>query len=233
MTARDEVLQLDIPSQVYFSPQRREELTTLLNENGEMHNHQEILRRKDGSPVHVFMNCFALRDSSGTVLQHRGLMLDVSGLHHSQAELQKERDFSSKILNHTQSLILVTDTEGVISYANRRWSGLGFLQSQILSQPLADLCAPPRRAALRDALAAVARGQQVDNFDLPIIRGDGVSGQFSVNLSPISGEDGHVSNIVVVMTDVTDSAVLRSKLMHAEKMAAVGQLGLRRRPRGQ
>ena len=83
---------------------------------------------------------------------------------------------------------------------------------------------PPRRAALREALAAVARGQQVDNFDLPLVRGDGVSAQFSVNLSPISGEDGRVSSIVVVMTDVTDSAMLRSKLMHAEKMAAVGQL---------
>src|SRR5260221_2465357 len=59
---------------------------------------------------------------------------------------------------------------------------------------------------------------------MPLVRGDGVSGQFSVNLSPISGEDGRVSNIVVVMTDVTDSAILRSKLMHAEKMAAVGQL---------
>jgi signal transduction histidine kinase len=33
-----------------------------------------------------------------------------------------------------------------------------------------------------------------------------------------------VSSIVVVMTDVTDSAMLRSKLVHAEKMAAVGQL---------
>ena len=87
-----------------------------------------------------------------------------------------------------------------------------------------DLCAPARRAALREALAAVARGQQVDNFDLPLVRGDGVSGQFSVNLSPISGEDGRVSSIVVVMTDVTDSAMLRSKLVHAEKMAAVGQL---------
>jgi len=33
-----------------------------------------------------------------------------------------------------------------------------------------------------------------------------------------------VSSIVVVMTDVTDSAMLRSKLIHAEKMAAVGHL---------
>jgi len=223
-STRDEVLQLDIPTQVYFSPQRRQELAEVLKRGGEMRNHEEILRRKDGSPVHVFMNCFAMRDSAANVLQHRGLMLDVTGLHQSQTELQKERDFSSKILSHTQSLILVTDIDGVISYANRRWGGLGFQQNQILGHPLPDLCAPSRRPALREALATVARGQQVDNFDLPLVRGDGASGQFSVNLSPISGEDGRVSNIVVVMTDVTDSAILRSKLMHAEKMAAVGQL---------
>ena len=223
-SSREEVLQLDIPTQVYFSPERRKELAERLKSGGEMRNHEEVLRRKDGTPVHVFMNCFAMHDLAGNVLQHRGLMLDVSGLHQSQSELQKERDFSGKILSHTQSLILVTDTEGVISYANRRWSGLGFQQSQIIGHLLIDLCVPSRRAALRDALSAVPRGQQVDNFDMPLVRGDGVSGQFSVNLSPINGDDGRVSNIVVVMTDVTDSAMLRSKLMHAEKMAAVGQL---------
>jgi PAS domain S-box-containing protein len=223
-SSREEVIQLDIPNQVYFSPQRREELALLLERQGGLRNQEEILRRKDGSPVHVFINCFAVRDASGSILQYRGLMLDVTGLRQSQTELQKERDFSGKVLSHTQSLILVTDTDGVISYANRRWGGLGFQQSQILGHALPDLCAVPRRAALREALAAVARGQQVDNFDMPLLRGDGVSGQFSINLSPISGEDGRVSSIVVVMTDVTDSAMLRSKLLHAEKMAAVGQL---------
>jgi PAS domain S-box-containing protein len=223
-SSREEVLQLDIPTQVYFSAERRQELADELKRTGEMHNHEEVLRRKDGSPVHVFMNCHALRDAAGNILQHRGLMLDVSGLHESQTELQKERDFSGKVLSHTQSLILVTDTEGIISYANRRWGGLGFQQSQILGHALPDLCALPRRAALREALASVASGQQVDNFDMPLLRGDGVSGQFSINLSPISAEDGRVSSIVVVMTDVTDSAMLRSKLLHAEKMAAVGQL---------
>lgn len=37
-------------------------------------------------------------------------------------------------------------------------------------------------------------------------------------------EQAHVISLVVVMTDVTDAASLQSKLMHAEKMAAVGQL---------
>jgi two-component system NtrC family sensor kinase len=37
-------------------------------------------------------------------------------------------------------------------------------------------------------------------------------------------EQGNINSIVVVMTDITDSAELRDKLVHAEKMAAVGQL---------
>ncbi len=222
--SREEVLQLDIPNQLYFSLQRRQELAEQLKQTGEMHNHEEVLRRKDGSAVHVYMNCYAMRDTGGSVIQHRGLMLDITGLRQSQTELQKERDFSGKVLSHTQSLILVTDTEGIISYANRRWSGLGFQQSHIVGHPFPELCAAERRDGLRQALAAVARGQQVDNFDLPLVRGDGASAQFTANMSPISSEEGKVSNIVVVMTDVTDSALLRSKLVHAEKMAAVGQL---------
>jgi two-component system NtrC family sensor kinase len=222
--SREELLGIDIPTQLYFSPERRRELAEQLKQSGEMHNQEEVLRRKDGTPVNVYMNCYAMRDVNGAVVQHRGLMLDITGLRESQTELQKERDFSSKILNHTQSVILVTDPEGVISYANRRWSGLGFQQNHILGHSFLEFCGGGRREELRHALAAVARGQQVDNFDLPLLRVDGASAQFSANLSPISGGDGRVNSIVVVMTDVTDSAVLRAKLLHAEKMAAVGHL---------
>ncbi len=37
-------------------------------------------------------------------------------------------------------------------------------------------------------------------------------------------EKGDINSIVVVMTDVTDAADLQAKLMHTEKMAALGQL---------
>jgi two-component system NtrC family sensor kinase len=56
------------------------------------------------------------------------------------------------------------------------------------------------------------------------VRGSGIAGQFSANLSPMRDEQGIVTSIVVVLTDITDSALLRDKLIHAEKMAAVGQL---------
>ena len=192
--------------------------------HGVVRNHEEALHRKDGSTVHVLINAFAVRDTQQRVTQYRGLMLDISDLKAYQAELQRERDFSGKILNNTQSLILVTDTAGLVSYANRRWQDMGYEQVQVLGARLETLVAPVRRQAFKEAFTAILGGQQVDNLDLQILRGDGRVGQFSVNLSPMRDEQGNVTSIVVVMSDITDAATLQAKLMHAEKMAAVGQL---------
>ncbi len=223
-SSREELLQVDIPTQVYFSPEQRERHAEALEKDGHMRNFEATLRRKDGSPIYVLINAFGMYDNLGRLLQIRGLMLDVTGLHTYQSELQRERDFSGKILSNTQSLILVADTAGLISYANRRWYEAGFEQRELLGRPLLELAAPGYVRALSDALQAILRGGQVDNLELQIMRGNGHAGQFSVNLSPMRDELGNINSIVVVMTDITDSAELRGKLVHAEKMAAVGQL---------
>jgi len=151
-------------------------------------------------------------------------MTDISGIKSFQTELQRERDFNSKILNNTQSLILVVDTAGRISYANRRWADLNYQLHQLLGRPMAELAAPAKRALFHEAVMAALQGQLVDNLEVPILRADGRVGQFSVNLSPMRDEQGGLTSIVAVMTDITDAAMLQAKLMHAEKMAAVGQL---------
>jgi two-component system NtrC family sensor kinase len=118
----------------------------------------------------------------------------------------------------------VIDAVGHITYANRRWSDLGYQKEQLMGLPMVDLVSSVRQSAFVDALHVTLQGQQVDNLDLPIVRGDERPGQFSVNLSPMRDEQGNVNSVVVVMTDITDSATLQAKLIHAEKMAAVGQL---------
>ncbi len=222
--SREELLHCDPREQVFPASEQHQALFAHMERQGTLRNREEVLKRKDGSPVHVLINAFAVRDAQGRVAQFRGLMLDVSGLKAYQSELQRERDFSGKILNNTQSLILVADTAGLISYANRRWQVMGYEQQAILGQRLETLVAAVKRAAVHEAYSTVLSGSQVDNLELQILRADGRIGQFSVNLSPMRDEQGHVSSVVVVMSDVTDAASLQSKLMHAEKMAAVGQL---------
>ncbi len=222
--SREELLETDIPRQLYFDPSEHETFCARLVEAGMLRNQEETLRRKDGSPVYTMQNVFAVRDTSGKVIQHRGLMTDITSLKAFQTELQRERDFNSKILNNTQSLILVVDTTGRISYANRRWADLNYQLHQLLGRPMADLAAPAKRVLFHEAVNAALNGQLVDNLEVPILRADGRVGQFSVNLSPMRDEQGGLTSIVAVMTDITDAAMLQAKLMHAEKMAAVGQL---------
>ncbi len=223
-STREELLQVDIPTRIYFSSEERERHRALMEEHGSLRNFETTLRRKDGSPIHVLINAFGLYDHTGQLTQIRGLMLDVTGIRTYQSELHRERDFSAKILGNTQSLILVADTAGLVSYANRRWSDAGFEQRELLGRPLLDLAAPSFGRPLAHALESTLNGQQVDNLELQIIRRSGAAGQFSANLSPMRDEQGTITSIVVVLTDITDSAVLRDKLVHAEKMAAVGQL---------
>jgi two-component system NtrC family sensor kinase len=49
-------------------------------------------------------------------------------------------------------------------------------------------------------------------------------GHFSISLSPMRDEQKAVNNVVVVMTDITDAALLQAKLAHSEKMATIGRL---------
>lgn len=222
--SREELLQIDIPTQLYFSPEQRERHSDIMKENGHLRNFEATLRRKDGTPIHVLINAFGMHDDLGRLQQIRGLMLDVTGLRTYQSELHRERDFSGKILSNTQSLILVADTAGLISYANRRWYDAGFEQKELLGRPLLELAAPGFVQPLADALQKTLNSQQVDNLELQIVRSHGDAGKFSANLSPMRDEQGTVTSIVVVLTDITDAADLRDKLVHAEKMAAVGQL---------
>jgi two-component system NtrC family sensor kinase len=222
--SREQLLQADVPTQLYFSPEQRRRSAELIAERGILRNHEETLRKKDGSPIYVMINAFAVKDAQGEVVQYRGLMLDISGLKAFQAELQHERDFIGKILSNTQSLILVADTAGLITYANRRWFDLGYEQKQLVGMALEELVASARRPVFKEALTATVSGRQVDNLDVQILRQDGRVGQFSVNLSPMRDEQGNVTSLVVVMTDVTDAASLQAKLMQAERLAAVGQL---------
>src|SRR5208283_4003007 len=199
-------------------------LVRAIAERGALRNYEETLRRKDGSLLHTLQNISAVRDKHGRVVQIRGLLLDVTEQRMFQSQLQRERDFNQKILNTTQSMILVLDTAGLISYANRRCYETGYLEEEMIGHRLVDWVEAPHRKDFEAALQTTANGQQVENLELRVRRSDASMGHFSISLSPMRDESGQVNSVVVVMTDITDAALLQAKLAHSEKMATIGRL---------
>ena len=223
-SSREELLRDDVGSFLYPEPGARTRLLATMRKTGVLRNHGETLRRKDGTLLHTLQNITAVRDAHGRIKQFRGLMLDVTEQKMFQAQLQRERDFNQKILNATQSMILVLDTAGLISYANRRCYEAGYKQEEIIGRRLVDLVEAGQREEFDSALETTAHGQQVENLELRAKRSDGTTGHFSISLSPMRDEQNAVNSVVVVMTDITDAALLQAKLAHAERMATIGRL---------
>jgi two-component system NtrC family sensor kinase len=222
--ARDELLRADVGPHLYPAAAARERFLLALAERGVLRNYEETLRRKDGTLLHTLQNITAVRDARGNIAQIRGLMLDVTEQKTFQSQLQRERDFNQKILNTTQSMILVLDTAGLISYANRRCFEAGYREDELIGHRLVEWVETSHRNDFEAALETTAHGQQVENLELRVRRSDASMGHFSISLSPMRDEQNTVNSVVVVMTDITDAALLQAKLAHSEKMATIGRL---------
>lgn len=222
--SREELLRADVSAHLYPTRAAKERLVHTIAERGALRNYEETLRRKDGSLLHTLQNINAVRDPQGRIVQIRGLMLDVTEQKMFQSQLQRERDFNQKILNTTQSMILVLDTAGLISYANRRCFEAGYRQEELIGHRLGRLVENSHQEDFEAALQTTAHGQQVENLELRVKRSDGSMGYFSVSLSPSRDESNQVNSVVVVMTDITDAVLLQAKLAHTEKMATIGRL---------
>ena len=223
-TSREELLRTDVGPYLYPAPESHERFLQALTERGVLRNYEETLRRKDGTLLHTLQNITAVRDARGRIVQIRGLMLDVTEQKTFQSQLQRERDFNQKILNTTQSMILVLDTAGLISYANKRCYESGYQESELIGHRLVDWIEPSHKKDFEAALETTAHGHQVENIELRVRRGDATMGHFSISLSPMRDEQNTVNNVVVVMTDITDAALLQAKLAHSEQMATIGRL---------
>ncbi len=70
---------------------------------------------------------------------------------------------------------------------------------------------------------AIAQGRSC-SCDLLNYRKDGTEFWNTVSVSPVLDAEGHVTNFVGTMTDVTERRALEAQLVQAQKMEAVGQL---------
>ena len=136
------------------------------------------------------------------------VLKDITDRREAERRYRRERDFNRNILNNTQSMILVLDTAGLVSYANRRCFEAGYQEGDLLGHPLVEMIPQARRPLLAEALERTLQGAALDNLELPLFRSNGTTGQFSISLSPMRDEQADINSIVVVMTDVTDAADL-------------------------
>src|SRR5207245_9960138 len=104
-------------------------------------------------------NAFGFRHGQGKIMPYRGVFVAITDVKNFQAQLQRERDFTSKILNNTQTMIMVADTAGLVSYANRRAYEAGaFEQNELVGHRLDRIISSVSKKAFTEAFDASPPG---------------------------------------------------------------------------
>jgi len=68
----------NIQQQLYVSPERRDEFVQAMTDNGQVHNFQSLIYRKDRSTLWISENARMVHDDSGKLLYYEGTVEDIT-----------------------------------------------------------------------------------------------------------------------------------------------------------
>ena len=86
------------------------------------------------------------------------------------------------------------------------------------------LCPETERRRLLPVYISALRGEPSTNVEVRLPRRDGSFAQVAVNTASILSPDGDVEGVIYIYRDVTELRELEEQVIHAEKLATLGQL---------
>ncbi|HEV3481055.1 MAG TPA: ATP-binding protein [Candidatus Acidoferrales bacterium] len=108
--SHDELLQADIPAQLYVDAADRDRRQRLLNEYGEVTDFEFQFRRRDGEIRTAHESSFATRNDSGVIIAYQGFLLDVTDQKQAEFDVRRRNrallalNTIGEILGQSQSL---------------------------------------------------------------------------------------------------------------------------------
>jgi PAS domain S-box-containing protein len=135
------------------------------------------------------------------------------------------RDYLSKLLDHANAPIMVIGRDGEVTFLNRAFSTItGFRRDDILGKDWLSLLPETERRRLLPVYISALRGDPSTNVEVRLPRRDGSFAQVAVNTASILSPDGDVEGVIYIFRDVTELRELEEQVIHAEKLATLGQL---------
>ena len=135
------------------------------------------------------------------------------------------RDYVEKLLEHANIPVLVVGRDRsirVVSGAFVRITGLS--RDELDSKDVLHLAVQSDRARVLSAFVSALRGRQVPPFELHLPKAGGGNARLQFTLTPILDSEGRVAGVIAIGRDRTEVRELEGQVIHAEKLATLGQL---------
>jgi PAS domain S-box-containing protein len=135
------------------------------------------------------------------------------------------RDYLGKLIDHANAPIMVMGKRGEVRLANRAFLALlSFQREELLGREWMSFLPEAEQRHLWTIYINALRGEPTTNVEVRLPRRDGSFARVAVNAASILGPDGDVEGVIYIYRDITEVRELEQQIIHAEKLATLGQL---------
>jgi two-component system, NtrC family, sensor kinase len=135
------------------------------------------------------------------------------------------RDYLGKLLDHANAPIMVMGKLGEVRLANRAFLAItSFQREELLGKEWMGFLPDTEQRRLWPIYINALRGEPTTNVEVRLPRRDASFAQVAVNAASILGPDGDVEGVIYIYRDITELRELEEQIIHAEKLATLGQL---------
>jgi PAS domain S-box-containing protein len=140
-------------------------------------------------------------------------------------ELTFVRKYLEDLLEKANALILVANRDKQVVVFNQALSALtGFRKEDVLGKDIFWLVPESEHLRLSQVIAAAIRGESVNSFETRLLSREGHEVRVSFATSSMLAHHGEVEGVIAIGQDITVVKELEKRIIHAEKLASIGQL---------
>lgn len=135
------------------------------------------------------------------------------------------RDYLTKLLEHANAPIIVIGRKREIRVVNRALLALtGFRREELVGRDFTSLLDHEERARLLPVFISALRGHSATGVEVRVPSRRGAPVRLLMNTASVLSADGEVEGVIAIGRDLTEIRELEQRIVHAEKLAMVGQL---------
>ncbi|MCH8325416.1 MAG: PAS domain S-box protein [Bacteroidetes bacterium] len=209
-STKEEVLKTSV-KELYFNEKERKYFLERLKEKGSLSNYEFSGKKKDGSLIWVLVNVNLLEEN---IIQ--GTIIGIT----ERKEAEKKILRLSRGIEQSPNMIIITDLDGNIEYANPKITEVtGYTQEELIGKnPRIFSSGQTSKETFEELWDTIFYGKTWKG-ELLNKRKNGELYWESIIITPIIDNEGNILNYMGIKDDITEKREMREELIKAKEKA--------------
>ncbi|MBA2880776.1 diguanylate cyclase (GGDEF)-like protein/PAS domain S-box-containing protein [Desulfosalsimonas propionicica] len=201
----------NLAQNIYAHPEDRKQMKNLLETRGEIHDYRCQWVDRNGRIFWVSIHIKAMKAKKGKTAFYQGFVTDITG----RKEAEEEMELLMAAVEKASDWIIITDTNGMIRYANKAAEKLsGYAKEELIGKtPRIFKSGKHDRQYYKEMWDTLLDGNTFQGI-LTNRRKDGKLFEIYHTITPVRTDAGQLSFFVVTSKDLTEQRILEKRINH-------------------